>query len=256
VISIGDERLPPSVGGLIDLAFAAYVERAPLYLGLALVVFLVCGIVDVAWSLLGGQPELKATAWSLASVFVDAFVVAVVAIGVGSRVAGATGLPRALLGGAVERWLPVLGAMIIVQFVDAVTSTGGAIGGLPDPPAAAILTAPVTWLLWGAMSLAGPVAALNGDRPTVAILTGFWRALALSLRVQNLPRLCLVAFATIVPVLLEEVLVDTLGRHGVHDAIFWAQVPVDALTVGPLAALQTVFALDFARRQGRLDQPR
>jgi hypothetical protein len=256
VISVGDERLPPSIGGLIDLAFEAYVERAPLYIGLAVLVFVVCGAVDVAWSVFGGAPELKPIAWSLASVFVDAFVVAVVAVGVGTRIAGANGTPRAILGGAVERWLPVLGAMIIVQFIDAITSIGGAIGCLPDPPAAAIITAPVTWLLWGAMGLAGPVAALNGDRPTLAILTGFGRALAISLRVQNLPRLCLVAFATIVPVLLEEVLVDVLGRHGIPDGIFWAQVPIDALAVGPLAALQTVFALDFARRQGRLDQPR
>lgn len=256
MISIGDERLPQSVGGLIDLAFAAYVERAPLYLGLALLVFLVCGAVDLGSTLFGAPIELTENALSLASVFADAFVVAVVAIGVGSRVAGATGTPRALLGGAVERWLPVLGAMIIVQFISVVTSIGGAIGGLPDPPAAAIVTAPVTWLLWGAMSLAGPVAALNGDRPTVAILTGFWRALVLSLRMQNLPRLCLVAFATIVPVLLEEVLADTLGRRGLSAASFWAQIPIDALAVGPLAALQTVFALDFARRQGRLDQPR
>jgi hypothetical protein len=36
-----------------------------------------------------------------------------------------------------------------------------------------------------------------------------------------------------------------------HDALFWANVPLDAIALGPLQALSTVFYLDFLRRTQR-----
>jgi hypothetical protein len=36
---------------------------------------------------------------------------------------------------------------------------------------------------------------------------------------------------------------------------FLSNFPLDALLTGPLAALQTAFALDFARRAGRTGAP-
>jgi hypothetical protein len=251
VTSAGDERLPPSIGGLIDLAFVAYLERAPLYLGLALAVFVLCGIIEVAWPAGAQSSEAKLIVLQYAQMFASAFVVAAIALGIATRVGGEPLVPRRLLAAAVERWLPVLGATIIVAFFVELTVPVSALGPLPDPPAIAFLTAPLTWLLWGALSFAGPLAALSSERPFPAILSGFGRALALSSQPANFGRLCVVASATIVPLLLEEVLFDYLSRHGVAHAAFWAGFPIDALALGPLTALQTIFALDFVRRLSR-----
>jgi hypothetical protein len=253
VNEVEPQPLPTSVDGLIDLAAGAYVERAPLYLGLAAVVFVACAIVQFSWHASGAERITREIVVALVDLFVSALVVSTVATGIGTRVAGNARSSRALVAGALERWLPVLGAMVIVQFLVQLTAPGGGIGPIDDP-ALTILTAPFIWLFWGAMSLAGPVAALSGDRPTVAIVTGFGRALMLALRTVNLARLCLVALAAVAPLLLENVLADVLEHRGVGDPDFWANVPLDALTVGPLAALETVFALDFARRTGRQER--
>lgn len=253
--TLGEDRLPPTIGGLIDLAFASYGERAPLYAALAAVLLVLCTALEFLWPA-KGDALTRSIANAFLDVFFQALVIAAVALGIGTRVgAGETARPRALLDGALGRWLPVLGAMLIVQFIVAFTQQAGAIGPVSDP-VLTLVSAPVTWLLWGALGLAGPCAALNGDRPAIAILTGFGRALMLGLRVVNLPRLCIVAFATVMPMLLQSVLFDLLQRRGIGHADFWASIPLDALIVGPLAALQTVFALDFARRAGRIEHPR
>lgn len=252
---LGDDRLPPTVGGLIDFAFAVYGERALLYAGLAGLLFALCAALEFLWPA-NGNAVARSIASPFLDIFLQALVIAAVALGIGTRVGtGDTAPARALLDGALGRWLPVVGAMMIVQFIVVWTLQAGAIGPIDDP-VLTVFSAPVTWLLWGAMGLAGPCAALNGDRPALAILTGFGRALMLGLRAVNLPRLCIVAFATVMPMLLQTVLFDVLQRRGIGHADFWANVPIDALIVGPLAALQTVFALDFARRTGRIEGAR
>lgn len=243
------ERLPSSVSGLLDLAGAAYLERARLYLLLAAGVFVVCGIVEFAWATSAGDAGMKATVLELLDLFTDAFVITAIALGVAMRISGDERPTATLLAGALERWLAVLGAMTIVQYLVTLTIESGMSGiGPVASPVLTIVSAPVIWLFWGALSLAGPVAALSADRPTLAIITGFGRALYLALQPRNLGRLCIVAFAGVIPTLLQSVLFDILSRGGVANSDFWASLPLDALTVGPLAALQTVFALDFARR--------
>jgi hypothetical protein len=58
------------------------------------------------------------------------------------------------------------------------------------------------------------------------------------------------AFATVVPTLLASVLFDIFTQRHVAHSAFWSNLPVDALTVAPVAAIQTAFVLDFARRAG------
>jgi hypothetical protein len=248
VTSAGDERLPPSIGGLIDLAFTAYLEGAPLYLGLALAVFVLCGIIEFAWTAGGPAHDVKVIVLGYAEMFGNAFVVAVIALGIATRIAGEPLARRRLLGASVERWLPVLGVSIIVEFLCEVTAPLSGLGELPDTPAILLATAPVVWLFWGALSMAGPLAALSGERPLQAIVTGIARAVALSLQPANFLRLCVVAFATIVPSLLQQVLFDAFARQGGAHAMFWAGFPIDALALGPTSALQTIFALDLVRR--------
>ncbi|MEO7038934.1 MAG: hypothetical protein ABI186_02765 [Candidatus Elarobacter sp.] len=257
--SVDEQRLPASIGGLVDLAFASLAERAPLYLALSLAVFAAGAIVEFAIpaAKLGTPPaDLKLLVFQYTSVFADSFVIAAVALGIGTRVADETASARTIAGATVSRWLPVIGVNLIVQFVQIGTLSLSGVGELPDPPALALVTAPLTWLLWGALGLAAPIAALSADRPTMAIFSSILRALVLSLHPTNLVRLCVVAFASILPTLLQNVAYDQAVRHHVSRAVFLANVPIDALTVVVVAAVQTVFALDFARRLGRLDTPK
>lgn len=249
----GDERLPPSAGGVVDFALAAYAERAGLYLMLAAAIFLIqCGLEFAIPAAALGTPrgDLKLIVLQYVSVFVDAYVVAAVALGVGMRAAGEDPSSSRIAGTAAERWLPVLITGVLAFTVVVSTSAFSGLGALPNPPALAFLTAPLVWLLWGILALAQPIAALSGERPALAVIAGVTRAVAWSLRARNFARLCLVAFVSIVPYLLQTIAYDLMLQHGVARPLFWANVPIDALTVGPIAALQTAFALHFARRAG------
>ena len=255
------ERLPPSIGGLIDLGVMTWLQRAPLYLALSLGVFALCGAVEALWpARTPSATALKELVLIYVEVFGLAFVVAAVALGVatrvaGERVAGERVASRTLLAAALERWPAVLGAMIVVDLVVMLTAPFGAIGALPDPPALALFAAPIVWLMWGVINLAGPIAALSGERPLIALLTSFSRAIGLSLRRGNVVRVCVLSFATIVPTLIAAVVFDVLIKRALPHAVFWANLPIDVLTVGPVSAIQTAFALDFARRAGAVDGP-
>ena len=244
-------RLPPSIGGVIDFAYASYVERAPFYIGLALLVFAAGCIVEIAVpAAVLGTPagELKRAFLDFAYIFVASYVIGAVALGVGTRLAGEACSTRSLAQAAFGRWLAVIVCTLTLQLVLGLTLRLGGLGTLPEPRALVFLTAPFVWMVWGMLSLAAPIAALSAERPAFAIFAGFGRAVSLSLRVANLPRLAIVAFISVVPSLLQQIAFDTMVQHGVQHVIFWADVPIDALTVGPLAALQTAFAIDFARR--------
>ena len=250
------ERLPPSIGGLIDLGLATWAQRAPLYLALSIAVFALCGALEALWPARTDSARvIKELVVIYAELFGLAFSVAAVALGVATRVAGEHVSARLQLAGALERWPAVLGAMIVVQLVVELTLPFSALGPLPDPPVLALLIAPVIWLLWGIINLAGPLAALSGERPLIALLTSFARALGLSLRRGNFVRVCVLGFATIVPTLIASVLFDVLAKRAVPHVAFWANVPIDVLTVGPLAAIQTAFVLDFARRAAAEQPP-
>src|SRR5581483_5545357 len=172
------------------------------------------------------------------------YVIAVVALGVGTRATEERPASRTILEAGVVRYLPVLGTTLVLQLVVLYTLPLSGMGAVPEHPALLLVTAPVTWFVWGVLSLAGPYAALSADRPAIAIFGAFGHAIGAAFRPQNFTRLCIVAN------LLDDVLFDALVRHGVAASVasFWTSVPIDVLSVAPLAALQTVFALDFARR--------
>jgi hypothetical protein len=255
-----DETLPPSIGGLVDFAFAAYAARWPLYVGLAALVFAIDCAFEFAipGAKLGTHGgDVKLAVLQYASIFADSFVVAAVAIGVGAHLGGETAPSRRIAGVAVERWLAVLATMLIVQAVIDLTGPLSGLGSWPRADLAIIVTvAPVIWLLWGMLGLAPPIAALSGERAVFAIFGGLLRAVSLSLRPINVWRLVVISFVAIVPSLLQTIALDQLLSHHVSRPFFWAYVPIDALTVGLLAAFQTTFALDFARRAGALETPR
>lgn len=242
-------RLPASAGGLIDLAAAALAERAGLYALLSLAIFVAAGIVQLAWHPHGdAETVVKDAVLEYVQLFGIAYVIAVVALAIGARAAGETPATRTLLEAATARYLPVLAAVVVVQFASDDTAVLAGFGPLPDQPAILFVTAPVTWFVWGVINLAGPYAALGRRRSGMALIEAFVHAVGAAFRAQNFARLCLVAFVTIVPNVVAQVLFDVLSHRGVPGAAFWAAVPVDAIAIAPIAALQTVFALDFARR--------
>ena len=69
-------------------------------------------------------------------------------------------------------------------------------------------------------------------------------------------RLCVLAAILILPSVLQTVLQNVLVQQHVARAFFWANAPIDALTIGPMNAMATTFALDFARRAGLLEGPK
>lgn len=246
------ERLPASIGGLVDFAFASYAGRAVLYVGLAFAVFAVESAVEFALPAAQlGTPrgEIKQAVLEYAALFADAYVTAAVALGVAARLAGDQVSSRHLAAAALARWLPVLATSVIVQaVVDVTRPLSGLVRPLPDSAALVILTAPLVWLIWGMLSLAMPIAALADERPAFAVFAGLTRAVSFSLRAANLPRLVVVAFISIVPTLLLAVVLDAMLQHHLDRPIYLSIAVIDALTIGPVAALQTVFAIDFARR--------
>ena len=249
------ERLPPSIGGLIDLGLAMWAKRLSLYLALSAALFALCGALEALWPATTDSARVvKELVLVYSELFGLAYIVAVAALGVATHVAGEHVSARLLLVGALERWPAVLGAMIVVQLVVELTIPFSALGPLPDPPVLALLIAPIIWLLWGVINLAGPIAALSGERPLIALLTSFARAIGLSLRRGNFVRVCVLGFATILPTLIASIVFDVLAKHKMPHVAFWANIPIDVLTVGPLAAIQTAFALDFARRAGATEQ--
>jgi hypothetical protein len=250
--------LPESIGGLVDFALESYARRAPLYLALALLVFLVGCAVEVAipGAVLGTpRGDLKLVVFEFSSIAIDAYVIAAVALGLGSELAKERASSSRIAGAATERWLAVLTVNVLVQLVVDTTLPFSGLGNTEGLAPVLLLTAPIVWVIWAILSLAGPIAALSGQSPAIAVFSGLSRAIGLSLRSGNLARLAVVTLATIVPYLLQQIAQDVLTQHHVPRPIFWASIPIDALTVGPVAAIQTAFALDFARRAGMLEKP-
>lgn len=241
-----DDRLPASVGGLLGFAIASYLERAPLYLALAALAFAIDAIAQLL------APD-KIPVGIAAGIVGDALVIAAVSLGVGTRAAGKTAEPARLFEAAVVRWGDVAGAYGIATLISAVVYPVALFRTGTDPWSLA--SALPAWVLLGALSFAGPVTALSSDRPILAILTGFGRAMALSLRLANLPRLLIVS-ATVMAVAGLQIAVEAaLARAHAQHASAWTDDLIDALTAGPLTALQAAFALDFARRIRRLMTP-
>ncbi len=252
------ERLPMSIGALLGFALRAYAANAPLYLALALGVFAAYALAEwiiAAAPLSTPLGQFKLIVLQYTGLFADALVIAAVAVGVAARAAGAQASVRALTGVAIDRWLPVIAVSFLAQSIITLTVSLSGLGPPTDPRALQYATAPFVWILWGILGLTAPFVALAPDRRIFSVLTGFAHAFTTSLHRANLLRLGVLAIITVLPAVLEPVLQNALVAHHAARPIFWAEVPLDVLTVGPLAAIQTAFALDFARRAGVVDKP-
>ena len=242
-------RLPPTIGGLIGFALRGWAANAPLYLALQLGVFAAYALAEIVVpAAVASSPQGQFKEWVLlfTGLFADAFVIAAVAMGIAARSAGAAASARALAGVAVDRWLPVIAVSLLVQAVVLATSLSSGLGPPSEPRVLQLITAPFVWILWGILGLAGPFVALAPNRRVFSVIAGFVHAFSTSLHRENLLRLCVLAVITVSPTVLQTLLFHTLVAAHVSRSIFWSEVPIDVLTIGPLAAVQTAFALDFA----------
>jgi hypothetical protein len=258
-VNPGDEgeRLPPSIGGLIGFALRGWAANAPLYLGLQLFVFAAYGLAE--WIVPAASPatqqgQFKEFVLMYTGVFADALVVTAVALGIAARTVAASASPGALMGTAIERWLPVIAVSLLAQSIVYLTGPFTGLGTAIEPRALQYAIAPFVWILCGILGLAAPLVALAADRRPFSVLSGFVHAFTTSMHRANLVRLCVLALVTMLPVVLQVLALDALVAHHVVRQFFWGNVPIDVLTVGPVAAVQTAFALDFARRAGQFDE--
>lgn len=244
-------RIPPSIGGLIAFALRGWAANGSFFAVLAAAVFLIDAVAEYVIPTAAAttpQGQFKLYVLQYTGLFADAFVIAAVALGVAARAMGSTLSPRTLAGGATERWLPVIAVSFLAQSALVLTTPFSGLIPAPAPVALVFVTAPITWILWGILGLTGPFVALAQSRAALTVLVGFGHAFTVSLRRSNIVRLCVLALITVVPIAVQFVLENTLIHRHLPRAYFWADVPLDVITIGPLSAIQTAFALDFVRR--------
>jgi hypothetical protein len=238
VISDGD-RLPKSVTGIFVMAGALYVRRFALYITLAAVVLAVQYVVGV---LLPHSDGLVAGL----SIVVDAFFFAAVSIGVAFDLAEKEVDWSTILLAANERWGVV--SIVCLAYWLVFVLLAPSVFDQPDDVASGLLILPIV-VFWGAIQLGQVVASIEPVKTQLSLpFLAIGKGLAVSLRWINVGRLVLLSLVVVLPTVATDLLATVLTEHHVHDAAFWGSVPLDALTVGPIAALSTVFYVDFLRR--------
>jgi hypothetical protein len=234
-----ESRLPKTVAGLFGTAGALFVRRAPLYAALAAIAIVVQYVVDVL------LPHSDGLITGL-GIIVDAFFVAAVSIGVAFDLAGKAADWSTVLLAASERW----GVVSVVAFVNFLVfdALAGNVFGSPADTLYGFLVLPIV-VFWGAVSLGQVVAAIEPVKTQLSLpFLALGKAMSVSLRLVNLGRLALLSLIIVLPTVVNVALATALRQHHVPDADFWGGVPVDAITLGPIQALSTVFYIDFLRR--------
>jgi hypothetical protein len=104
-------------------------------------------------------------------------------------------------------------------------------------------------LLLGTIALATVVAAIDPVKSRLTLpLVALAKAFVVSAQFVNLGRLMMFSVLLIIPMIAETFIELELLQRGVAEAGFWASIPLDAITLGPIQALATVLYVDFLRR--------
>ncbi len=237
-----DGRLPTSVGGLIAVAARSYLRRGLLYFGLAILAFVVQFVLDVL------LPHSDGSIVAL-GVIVDAFLAATISIGVVVDLTEKTVDFGSILSAAILRW----GAVTVVGFIALLATIvleRGVYGSLAET-GYGLFVIPIV-ALWGVLALASALAAI--EPVTSRLLLPFLalgKASTVGFSAPNLGRLIFLSLILALPGFGETFAFDWLTHHQPANAAFWANVPIDALFVGPFQALVTVFLLNFFHRVAR-----
>jgi len=234
-----EEGLPKTVFGLFGVAGALYARRIPLYISLAAIALAVQYVVGVI------LPHSDGLVTGL-GIVIDAFFVAAVSIGVAFDLAGKQVDWSTVLMAASERWGVV--SVVCVAYWLVFFALAPNVFGQPEDTGYGVFVLPIV-VLWGAVSLGQVVASIEPVKTSFALpFLAIGKGMTVSLRWANVGRLVLLSLIVVLPTVATGILATALASHHVHDAAFWGNVPLDALTVGPIQALSTVFYVDFLRR--------
>jgi hypothetical protein len=245
--TVSEDRLPSTVDGLI--AFAGGVMRSHWLLFFALSLFVFAAEI-VPWLLVRATSDMemdaRSTIINFAGIFAQALPIGAVAIAANARATSSEAGWRITLGLALDRWLAVIGATMIVQFLALLFAAPL----LADPSMGlfALVLAPIVCLLWGIISFAGPLAAMSSDRPGIAFLSAGFRAIRFGLAPPNLGRTAYIGVLSISPILLAFIITTAKHASGTGQLYALLGAGLDALTTVPIAALASAVVLDFIRR--------
>lgn len=227
-----------TLAAIAEATIASYFARWPLYAGLALAGFAIQYAVTLVTS---SVPIAFVT-----EIVIDAAVTGAVCYGAAIRLAGEETRTLAILDRTLER----LWALVLVNLIVAIISlftASGIIGG-PAETGFGITIIP-TLFIWGLFSLPIVATAIEEDKMRGGLIGGgFVFAWIAAMRSGSFLRVILAGAIVAAPLLIQVVLGHVLAARHVHNADFWAGVPLDALTVGPLAAFLTVFYADLRSR--------
>jgi len=239
------KTLPESVGGLFDTAFAMYGRRFGLYTVVALLGFgaqAVCAELFATLGVHGDDPIFVLQ--SIVAIFVDAFIVGVVAIGVIADLSVTEANAQNILASALERWPSLIAVSALIAIIMVVPQQAVAESGVGS---FFLYVLPVA-ALSGAIVFATVACAADASILGLRIIGSFAQSIRIALFPTNFGRAVIIGIATLVPLLVQAVLLDQFSLRHVRGTLFWANVPVDVLSVGPLEAVFAVFYIDFVRR--------
>jgi hypothetical protein len=240
---IGDENgQPASIVGLFGTAFVLYARRFTLYILLAVFALAVEYVVDVLTLQDAGLVVGL-------DIVVGAFLAATVSIGIAFDLARKDADWSTIVAAASLRWgvvaiIGLVGYLLLCLFAPFFSLP-------PDQTGYGLLLLPFI-VLWGAVWIAQVAAAIEPAKSRLTLpLRALGKGLTVSVRFVNLGRLLVLSVVLILPFLAETVLLAQMQTRGIPDGWFWASIPIDAFTLGPLQALATVFYVDFLRRAKR-----
>ena len=233
---------PMTFGAIADAAFSAYGKRLPLYVALALAGFgleFAVGIISPSrdsWH-----------AFMLTGALLDAAIAGAVSYGVLADANGDHPTNRAVLNRMLAR-LGILFALELAGF-EAGSVCTDLIFGPAAVTAYGLMTVPALLVL-GFLPFPIVAAATNPDAPDLRLLgTSIADAAAATFRLAVFGRVVLIGILLLAQPLLGAVFEDLARAHHLHDPVFWAGTPLDAIIVGPLQAFLTIFYQDLRHRQ-------
>jgi len=243
-VILGEERKPrvQRFVAVVDAALEAWGARWPLYIAIALA----CIGVQTAVAYIARFDD---NAILIANCLVDGYATAFFTIAIAAQrqevKASAGEIARAALRRTPAVTIVCFGIQIvIIVFLPMIFGTADemlyGLGALP-------------WLvIFGVMYIATVIACLDTSRPSYA-QPGFaiLRSLMFLRSWANIWRLGIGGAIVVVPMMLSWLLARYLAQHGMPTVqnVFWSNIPIDALVLGPTQAFFTYLYMDLLARE-------
>lgn len=251
--SIGQNSLPDSnsanlaplpFGLVVDRAVELYFRRWRLYTGVSFAVLAIQAALYFAF-----QHEL---AIILSEIFFAPAIVLAVTIGVSSDVLHIPVTAKALVSRGLNRAIPV----IFIDFLCAVISNSGYGAFSPQsgsPSYGQYWLGALTIALSGPLLFADVWATVTDGISWYALAPlAIFRSISLAWQGPTILRICLLVALQVPPLLVTVMLAEWMNARHFSGTLFFANVPLGTLLVGPFQALFTVSYFDAVVREQQL----